>query len=166
MQAPICEKCLEGKKLCKDCQLLLESKKLSEADIRLARALHSLKQIHPAVKNIDVQKVLEAEGVTFIMVPHKQKAKLIGRKGKIADVLSTITNSRIRILVQDPQESLIKSVIYPMAFLGINKVYSPEGEFFKVRVPQADISRLPISQPSLEKILSNFLSQKTTIVAE
>ncbi len=163
----ICEVCLNNKDmLCEADSAKVAEGRITELEAAVQRALYDLKSKNPALSDVELLEVIEADGVVLLIVAEGSGRKLIGPGGKHAKKISDDLKRKVRIIEKGGDEKkTVQSVIAPVQLIGINTLYAADGkEKLKVRIP--DIRKLPMKKEEAEKTISLLLKQETEIVEE
>lgn len=164
----LCEKCLKRmKKLCEECAERVENGKIQQSEIDLARAMYDLKPEFKALRNVEVEKAFDLGEVTFIVVPNGQGGKIIGKGGRVVRALSESLQRRLRIIEQDVDEhKTIKTIISPVKLNSVNVLYTQEGEKYRIKVPEKELSMLPMDINDATKTISILTGKTAEIIGE
>jgi len=167
MKLPICEICAkEEDLLCAGCQKKLDEGRITASDIKLGRKLYSLLKSEASLKDVEILRILESDKLCVIVVGKGSAAKLIGKRGQMVRKISKIVGKDVRVVeASDDFEHLVENVLKPASVLGINILYTKEGEIYRVRVPS--LYRQMIPEPEeISKALSLATEKQFEIVFE
>jgi transcription antitermination factor NusA-like protein len=167
MKLPICEICAkEDDLLCAGCQKKLEDGLITASDVELSRKLYRILEKIPSMKDVEILRAFDSEKLCLLIVGKGSAAKLIGRKGQTARKISRSLGKEVRIVeVADDIEHIVESVLKPASILGINILYTKEGEIYRVRVPNSHKSLLHnLEEPS--RALSMVTEKQFEIIFE
>ena len=162
MKTPICSICLNSDMLCMACKRKLDEGNISEADVRLARAVRTLANTFKVLDKITIKKVLEGENIIVMMCGNGDRPKLVGRDGVVISRLSKMMGKNVRVVeeVEDVKD-FIKNIIHPVPLEGINVVYSNEGETLKVLIPRN--RNLPLPEAAFREIIKMVFDRNAVV---
>ncbi|USS40755.1 KH domain-containing protein [Thermococcus aggregans] len=159
MKAPICEVCLKTEDiLCPADEKKLQEGVISELDVKISRMLYKLL----GDADIEFKKAVEAGDLVVIMVGEGNVPLVIGKGGKNIKLLMRELGKRVRVIEgreiksTEDLKKLATDLLYPAGVFGVNIVYSPQGQYYKVLVMRRDKQKLPERQEILEDILSKI----------
>lgn len=159
MKAPICEVCLKTEDiLCPADEKKLQEGLISELDVKISRMLYKLL----GDADIEFKKAVEAGDLVVIMVGEGNVPLVIGKGGKNIKLLMRELGKRVRVIEgreikgTDDLKKLATDLLYPAGVFGVNVVYAPQGQYYKVLVIRRDKQKLPERQEILENILSKI----------
>lgn len=135
-------------------------------EVDVERALHKLSKENPEIKNVEVKKAMDA-GSVLIVVDKGNARKLIGTKGQTLKKIAEEMGSHTRI-IEEPRSTrdLLNKLVKPSAVLGVNVLYTPEGETFRVRVDKSHKNQMPINPDSFPKVSKELLDKEMELVFE
>ncbi|USG98972.1 KH domain-containing protein [Thermococcus argininiproducens] len=166
MKAPICEVCLKTEDiLCPADEKKLQEGVISEMDVRISRMLYKL------LGDVDVEfkKAVEAGDLVVIMVGEGNVPLVIGKGGKNIKLLMRELGKRVRVIEgmeikgTEDIKKLAIDLLYPASVFGVNVVYAPAGQYYKVLILRRDKQKLPERQEILENILSKIVGSDVKI---
>ncbi|HHI00348.1 MAG: KH domain-containing protein [Thermococcus sp.] len=159
MKAPICEVCLKTEDiLCPADEKKLQEGVISELDVKISRMLYKLL----GDADVEFKKAVEAGDLVVIMVGEGNVPIVIGKGGKNIKLLMRELGKRVRVIEgreikgTDDLKKLATDLLYPAGVFGVNVVYAPGGQYYKVLVIRRDKQKLPERQEILENILSKI----------
>ncbi|WP_087036449.1 KH domain-containing protein [Thermococcus litoralis] len=159
MKAPICEVCLKTEDiLCPADEKKLQEGLISELDVKISRMLYKLL----GDADVEFKKAVEAGDLVVIMVGEGNVPLVIGKGGKNIKLLMRELGKRVRVIEgreikgTDDLKKLATDLLYPAGVFGVNVVYAPQGQYYKVLVIRRDKQKLPERQEILEDILSKI----------
>jgi transcription antitermination factor NusA-like protein len=165
MHLPICEICASTGTLCSGCTARLASGRLSEHDVKISNALHSMREKYN-LDSADFSKAIDLGGFVLVLT-RGDVGKLIGKEGKVVSAISGSIGKRVRIAeLGGDMKKTIADILTPAKLLGINKVFSAGKRGYKVRISSRDFRNLPMDVPSLEKALYSLLDANVKVVFE
>lgn len=144
MKTPLCERCLESEKLCADCKKKLEDGLISETEIKVSRFLYNLSKEHPSLRDIVIKKTFTDEDEVVILVRKGDASKVIGRGGDVAKKISKeLRKKNIKVIEEEKDfKQFVQSIISPARLKGINILYLPTKELYRVRINKSDRARV------------------------
>lgn len=165
MRTPICEPCGRGDKLCAECQARLGAGRISALDVEVSRILYKINEAYN-ITAAEFSHAVDAGGVVLIFTPGEM-GLLIGRQGKVVSSISTALGRKVRIIPQtEDVRKTISDVIAPARLLGINNVFHAGQEVVKVRVPRADQRALRVDEPTLTRLMADWVGKPVQLVFE
>ncbi|MDK2983769.1 MAG: hypothetical protein PWP19_1247 [Thermococcaceae archaeon] len=166
MKAPICEVCLKTEDiLCPADEKKLQEGLISELDVKISRMLYKLL----GDADVEFKKAVEAGDLVVIMVGEGNVPLVIGKGGKNIKLLMRELGKRVRVIEgreikgTDDLKKLATDLLYPAGVFGVNVVYAPQGQYYKVLVIRRDKQKLPERQEILEDILSKIAGVEVKI---
>ena len=110
------------------CQAKLESGKISETDLKIARLLLSLEEKHPQLQNVYFHKAVETDGVLAIIMGQGDIAKLLSVGGRIIREMQDLTGKQIRLLEHEVDDrKFLEDLFAPYSIMTINTIWLPDG---------------------------------------
>ncbi len=167
MKAPICEICVKHDDiLCAGCQKKLEEGIITASDIKISRKLYQLENLVPSIKDVELVRAFDAGKVCLLIVGKGSAAKLIGRRGQIVRKIAQKLGKDVRVVeLTNDVESMVEAMLKPASFMGINVLYTKEGEIYRIRVPSSH--RQFIHDPeALSEALSLAINKQVEIIFE
>ena len=168
MKTPICEVCLKSGILCPGCQQKLDQGKVSELDVKIARALHKSSARNKEVRDITYERSILVDSLAILIVDKKDLPAFMGKGGKLLKSLSNQLKVTVRVLgdLKDPKV-VANDLVRPARLLGINTVFAVDGtDKYKIRIAQEDAQKMPLSLEELEKLINNLTGQEVSVVFE
>jgi transcription antitermination factor NusA-like protein len=165
MKTPICDLCAQSGALCSGCRQKLSEGKVSDLDVQVSGLLWKINEKH----NISEARFIKAVdlGRVILILTDGDVGILIGREGKVVSELSHALGKKVRIAESSGDvRKTLEDILMPVKLLGINKVYHEGREVQKVRLPRADMHRLPVDIPTLEQVLRSFLNSEVKVSFE
>ena len=165
MRAPICSICLKSDMLCSACKAKVDSGRVTAYDIQIARTLENMSKKIKTLREVSIKMAIDGFDDVIIVTRKGDCARIVGREGIVVKELSRIIGKNVKVIDEYPDiSSLIESLLNPVHVMGMNVLYTPEGEFLKVIVPKG--SRLPISEQSFKDALKHTYRKDVRIVFE
>ncbi|OIO21481.1 hypothetical protein AUJ17_02305 [Candidatus Micrarchaeota archaeon CG1_02_47_40] len=165
MKTPICELCGKTATLCSACRSKLKNGRITETDFRVATFLYQLNEGYN-ISGASFEHALDLGRVVLILTSGNV-GLLIGKEGRVVSELSMHLGKKVRIAeCSGDMKKTISDILLPVELLGINTVYTKDGECCRVRLPKAQIMRLPMDLDSLERILKSLLKKEVKLSLE
>lgn len=165
MKTPVCEICAKTGEICKSCNRLIESGKITKLDAKISHSLYLINEKRN-ISGAGFVKSVELEHL-IVLFTDTDPGILIGKGGIVSKELMAMLGKKVRIAYSSPDiKRSIEDVISPVPLLGINKVYSSGAEIYKVRLPRGYERTLPLDPGSLQKISTALLGSQATVVFE
>ncbi len=165
MQSPICEICLKSDILCGACKEKFDSGATTQLEIDISRFLFNLAGKVKSLADIKILKVFDFK-LIIIITARGDGAKIVGRGGSIVKVLAKKFKKPIKVIEHSQFKEFIQNLLQPVSFLGVNTVYTLNGEFYKVRIAEAQQARLQFSQEEFSEIIKALYGCKTELSFE
>ncbi len=165
MKTPVCEICAKTGEICKSCNRLITSGQITRLDAKISHALYQINE----KRNISTAGFIRSVELEHLIVifTDTDPGILIGKGGMVSKELTLALGKKIRIAFSSPDvKRSIEDVIAPVPLLGINKMYSSGGEYYKIRLPRGYERTLPLDAGSLQKLSSALLGMQATVVFE
>ena len=167
MEAPICEVCLKSDILCAGCEAKLREGKISELDVELSKTLYTLSKKFKALRDVTFIRAVEMENQIIIIVKKGDAGKVIGKGGVIVKELTRKFNKRFKVVeYKEPLREFIQDIISPVSLLGINIIYTPNGEKYRIRISKRDASKFSVSVDEIKALVENLTSFPAEVVFE
>ncbi|MBN2330713.1 MAG: transcription elongation factor NusA [Candidatus Aenigmarchaeota archaeon] len=145
MKAPICGVCLKSGILCRTCLEKFESGRVTETDIKVARALLRLSGSIKSLRDIDMQRAFESDSMLAIVCARGDAARIIGKSGLTVKKLEKELGKPVRIVESGgDMRAFITDLLHPVPVHGINVVYRPQGEVLRVLTGKGPGPRVPV----------------------
>lgn len=166
MKFPICSVCLKNNLLCNACADKVGEKEIKIDEIKIYRRLNSFLKKQKTLKDIEIKR---AAGINMLLVVTRKNdaARLIGKEGRIVKKLAKELGRPVRIVEQPSQlKDFVNDVFFTVPILGINVVYSPEGELYRIRIPKSERTKLPVSSEIFVNVSKSLFHVDTDVVFE
>ncbi|MCD6477312.1 MAG: hypothetical protein J7K26_04125 [Candidatus Aenigmarchaeota archaeon] len=165
MKAPICENCLQSESLCDQCKQKLDDNIITQKDIEVSRFINTLSQKIKSLKNVTIVKAIDATILT-IVCGLGDGPMLVGRNGSVVKVLAKKFKKNIKIIeYYDNFEEFARKLLEP-AEITISSVFSPEGQYYKIKIPSQQESNIGFTNQCLEKIFKDVCNKNVKVVFE
>ena len=166
MQAPICEICLKSDILCSACQNKLETNKITKAEIDVSRFVYVLSDKVKSLGDIKIEKVIESNSL-IIVAKKGDAAKLVGKGGSVVKALAKQFGKSIKIIEQSGNfKEFMINLLSPINITGINVLYTPSGEVYKIRVTGIQKTPMPMNNEDVIQLASSLFNKQAEIVVE
>jgi transcription antitermination factor NusA-like protein len=166
MKFPICSVCLKNNLLCNACAEKVGENEIKIDEIKMYRRLNRLLKGQKPLKDIEIKRAV-GSNMLLIVTKKNDAAKLIGKEGRIVKKLVKELNRPVRVVEQPKQlENFVNEVLFTVPILGINVVYRPDGELYRIRVPKSARTRLPISSEIFVNVSKSLFHVDTDVVFE
>ena len=167
MKAPICEICLKNDILCSGCNAKLEEGKITPVDVEVSRKLVKLEEKIPSLKSVELKKVIETRNSYILVVKKGDAPKIIGKRGSVIKKISEVLGKDTRVIEETKNlEELLQNLVKPANIKGINILYTPEGEIYRVRIPATYRRLIHLSKNDIEVVATLATSRKVEVVFE
>lgn len=161
-----CLRCLDKRALCNKCKAKLKSGELTKIEINLERTLHRLSKTNNVIRGAEVLEVIDADSV-LIVTGRGSARKLIGPSGQTLHDIAKVLKRHIRI-IEEPKDSrdFLNKIIGSTAILGVNILYTPEGETFRISVRKSFKNRLPLQPETFSQVAKKLIGKNMELVFE
>ena len=166
MKFPICSVCLKNNILCNACAEKVGEKEIKIDEIKMFRRLDRLLNNQKTLRDIEIMRAA-GNNMLLIVTRKNDAAKLIGKDGIIVKKLAKELERPVRIVEQPSQlKDFVNDVFFTVPVLGINVVYRPEGELYRIRIPKSERMKLPISSDIFVNVSKSLFHVDTDVVFE
>lgn len=167
MKFPICKICLKNDILCNNCLNITRKENIKKDEINAYREINKLAKYMPYLKDVEFKRILLSDNFALIIVKKDDISKTIGKNGIIAKKIAKCIKKQIRIIPDDLNlNEFVREILFSSSILGINTVYSPEGEFHKVRLPASEKELIQITPQIFSEIAKIILKKNVELVFE
>jgi len=164
MKTPLCSICLKSDFLCSGCSQKLLKGELTKSIIDISRTLFKLSEEIPSLKTVVIHEIIPTSNSIVILTEGGDGAKVVGKNGKIVKLLAKKTGKSIRIVEKSPKfEEIVKSLDFPVKLLGVNTLFSKDGEKKKIVISQKDKGRIPFNDVSFRAIVKKLTNQEVVL---
>lgn len=134
MISKLCGVCVKSEILCEVCSKKLKEGELTETEVRITRFLASLEEKVKSLKSAKLETAVETPEEILIIAAEGSGSKFVGRGGSVARLLTKKFGKPVRVFeTSDDPRRLLEEILGPN-LVTVGKVYSPEGEFIRIRV--------------------------------
>ena len=166
MPYPICEVCLNSEILCNACKNKLDKGMINETEINISRFLYNLGSKVRGLKEIKLIKAVDV-GVLLIVTGPGDAAKVVGKSGAVVKILAKEFKKPIRVVEEaENLRKFVQDMISPVTVMGINTLYTPEGEVYRIRIPTSQRNSLTINPENFSSIIHNLYNRNVQIIFE
>lgn len=140
-----------------------------EAEERLSRLLEHMAQQFGSLEGVIVRKALDLERAVVAVVAPGDGAKVVGKEGAMAKLISKELGKPLRVIefpLQGPMHSMLQNLLQPVSLIGINVLYTTGGEELRIRVPLRDKPVLPLTPEDVVSVSHNVLGRKAVLLFE
>lgn len=124
------------------------------------KAISSLAKEYGSLADIELIKVIESKRLSVLVVNKGDAAKVVGKEGGIVKLLSKKLGKLVKILeISHSERNMIESLLRPANVLGVNILYTPNKEQYKVRVPLKDKALLQLTPSDFETITKSLVGK-------
>ncbi len=127
----ICKVCLTSDILCNGCNNRLESGQITDLDVKLSRAVFSIRP------DADFSKYILSDNFIIILADKENARKIIGKAGRNVQTISKQLNKNLKV-VEISEHNVMLEELLSVPIIAINKVYMQQNntpnEFYRVRI--------------------------------
>ncbi len=166
MKFPICSVCLTNNILCNACAEKVGKNEIKIEEIEMYRRMNELLENQRMLKDIEIKRVV-GNSTLLIVTSKNNAARLIGKEGKTVKKLAKDLGKPVRVVEQPTElKDFVNDVFFTVPILGINIVYKPQGELYKIRIPKSERTRLPISSEVFMNVSKTLFKKDTDVIFE
>ncbi|RLE57380.1 MAG: transcription elongation factor NusA [Thermoprotei archaeon] len=166
MKIPLCTFCLRTGVLCPRCESLVRSGQVTERDMEVMKVLLDLENQFPQLRDSEYVRCVESDRVLVVL--------LRGLRGisrsllmKLNKVLEDKLGKMVRVVdVATSFREGIEQLVMPLAVLGVNVVWFPDGTSETVIRVAREARRSIFSPRELESLISAVFGTKVRVVVE
>jgi len=130
------------------------------------RRLNRLLKNQKTLKDIEIKRAV-GNNMLLIVTKKNDAAKLIGKEGRMVKKLAKDLDRLVRIVEQPLKlKDFVNDVFFTVPILGINVVYRPEGELYRIRIPKSERTKLPISSDIFVNVSKSIFHVDTDVIFE
>lgn len=167
MKLPICKVCLKNDILCSGCTEKVKKMGIKPDEIEMFRLLNKLLKNYKLLKNVEIKRVISSKTMLLIISKKEDISRLIGKNGGMVRKLGKELNKQIRIVSDSSSlEDFTREIFFSTPILGINVLYTPKGEKYKIRIPSSERVVLPITPEVFSSIVGSVLNTNVELVFE
>jgi transcription antitermination factor NusA-like protein len=158
MKFPICKACLKNELLCDKCARNVGDNLIKIDEIKMYRTLNRVSKKFSLLKDVEIQRVINAKKVVLILANKENASKIIGKEGGMVERLSKSIGKQIRVVSEmSTLEDFVEEIFYSTPIIGINVIYG-EKDQYKVKIPSSEKDRLPIKPEKFSKVVRSILT--------
>jgi len=166
MKFPICNVCLKSNILCNACAERVGNEGIKIDEIDMFRRLNEILSDQKSLKDVEIKRVVGRK-MLMIITGKDDVSKLIGKDGRIVKKLYKELEKPVRIIECMPDlHDFIREIFFNIPVLGINVIYKPEGKVYKIRIPESERTKLPVSSDILAVISHSLFNADIDVVFE
>lgn len=163
MKGLLCEICLKGEVLCKECS----KKNLSRDALEILRYLHSLSKKASSLEQVEIEDIITSENSVIIVAKEGDAKKIVGRKGNIVKKLSSITTKEVRVIERSGNfEKIAENLILPAKIKRINTLFLPSKEIKRVFISNESKILMPYAEKEFKDIMRKASGKEVEIIYE
>jgi transcription antitermination factor NusA-like protein len=156
--------CLKSDILCNVCQGRLDGGEISKTEVDVSKFLYNLSDKIKGLKDIRLRKVIDS-GVLLLIAGRGDAARLVGKSGSVVKTLAKQFNKSIRVVEEaEDLKKFAQDLISPTVIVGINTLYTPEGEIYKIRIPIGQ--KVYISPENFSEIIESLYNRRAELIVE
>ncbi|MBD3340194.1 MAG: hypothetical protein GF353_13865 [Candidatus Lokiarchaeota archaeon] len=163
---PACITCIRSGFLCNRCEKNLESGKITDFELDLAKFLVELEEAEEKfnyLRDISFYKALDYEDVVILVVGRGDKLKITS---DLIDLIKETYEIDKLILVEKSNKPrpVIESIIVPSKVISLNEIFLATGDVeFKALLRQSDRENFLFTKEELEDIILELTGKTTRI---
>lgn len=162
MKTPLCEVDAQREILCNECKKRLDEGSLSDLDIAISRILGRMDKSFP-ISSVEFKQAIDLNEM-IVMVCEGNIGTLIGKKGRIVSEITRKVGKKVRVIEHTKDEKkMIQDLVGGARVLGVNKIFKPKKQEYKVIISRFDEGKLMISKENLEKGIQQLLQAETSV---
>lgn len=164
MKASICEVCLKNDMLCEGCSNKLENGEISEEAVEISRYLYSLIEEYPYLKDAEIEKIYSSENVIVIVAAKEDVGKVVGKGGEIVKLLAKKWERAIRVVeMSEDVKKFSKNLLPDVNIYGVNRVFSPDEDYYKVVVSEDDRNRVMLTEDEFTELVEEITRERARL---
>ena len=136
LRIPICSFDAKTGILCAKCQSKLDSGQITQADVRVSKALVKLAEKIPDFNKVTLLRGVEADG-NFVLEVEQADAAMFRAKPELKTKIEEQLKQRVWVVGTSPSDRrFLEDLLYPNRILTVNTVWLPDGsKLTKVIIP-------------------------------
>lgn len=167
MKFPICRVCLKNDILCNGCSEKTKKSGIKEDEVNAFRKLNKLLKRFDPLKDVEIKRVIESKNTLLIISKKEDVSKLIGKSGGMVKKLGKDLLKQIRVVSESSTlEEFINEIFFFTPIIGINVLFTPEGDKYRIRIPSSERVVLPIPPDVFSQITGSILNIDAELVFE
>jgi len=166
MRFPICQVCLKNDILCNGCAEKVGNEEIKIDEIKMFRRLNEFLKDQKPLKDVEIKRAV-GNDILMIITRKDDVSKLIGKEGRMVKKLSKELERPVKIVEKSSNiKDFVKEVFSSVPVLGINVIYKPEGQMYKIRIKRTERTKLPLSSELFTSVSRSLFHVDTDIVFE
>lgn len=167
MKFPICKVCLKSDILCSGCSNIVKKEKISPEEIEAFKQINKLIKKEKHLKDAEIKRVIMSKNFALILTRRDDVSKIIGKNGIIVKKIAKKLKKQIRVVADTfTIDEFAKEIFFSTPILGINVVYTPGKEKYRIRIPSSERVLLPITPESFSEIANSIFKTDIELVFE
>jgi len=167
MKFPICKVCLKSDILCNQCAEIVKKEGIKSDEIKLFRRLNKLAKKYEPLRDVEIKRAIDNKNILLIITNKESASKIIGKNGGMVKRLGKELGRQIRVVSDSSSiEQFVKEIFFSTPILGINVLYTPDGEKYRIRIPSSERVVLPILPEVFSEIANSLLNIDAELVFE
>ncbi len=164
MKAAVCEVCLKNDMLCEGCSKKLEEGEITEEAVDISRYLYSLVDEYPYLEDVEIGEIYTGDEVTVIVASRDDVGKVVGKGGEIVKKLADEVDGAIRVVEMSKDvKKFSKNLLPDVKVYGVNKVFSPDEDYYKVIVNPDDSRRIMLKEKEFTELVKKVTGDRAKI---
>jgi len=157
---------LKNELLCNACAEKVGKEEIKIDEIETYRYLNKLLKDQKTLRDIEIKRAV-GSNMLLIVTKKNDAAKLIGKEGRVVKKLSKELGRLVRVVEQPSKlKDFVNDVFFTVPILGINIIYRPNGELYRIRVPKSERTKLTISSDIFANVSKSLFHVDTDVVFE
>ncbi len=164
VKAPICEVCQRSDVLCPVDEEKLRRGEISELDVKISRILYQLDRKYRIGPDFEFVRAFDMGSFILVLV-RGEVGRLIGKGGKVLRAFRQAVGKPVRIVeVGVDLKKTLQDLFGNVRVLGIDLVFRPEGQVYRIRVPRKELRYLSFPYADVTRALGILLDKPYEIV--
>ncbi|MFP4116041.1 MAG: KH domain-containing protein [Candidatus Aenigmatarchaeota archaeon] len=164
MKAAICEVCLKNDMLCEGCSKKLEEGEISERAVEISKYLYSLTDDYPYLEDVEISEIYIGEDVIIIVASEDDVGRVVGKGGEVVKELASEFKRAIRVVESSEDvKKFARNLLPDVKVYGVNKVFSPEEDYYRIVVDSEDKNRIMLKEEELSEVMERITGEKARI---
>jgi len=157
---------LKNDLLCNACAERVGENEIKIDEIKMFRRLNRLLRGQRFLKDVEIKRAV-GKNILMIITRKDDVSRLIGKDGRTVKKLARELNRSVRIIEQSPNiKDFVTEALFTVSIMGINIIYKPEGETYKIRIPKSERTELPISSDVFTSVSRSLFNVDVDVVFE
>jgi N utilization substance protein A len=152
--------------LCNGCAEKVGNEEIKIDEIKMFRRLNEFLKDQKPLKDVEIKRAV-GNDILMIITRKDDVSKLIGKEGRMVKKLSKELERPVKIVEKSSDiKDFVKEVFSSVPVLGINVIYKPEGQMYKIRIKKTERTKLPLSSELFTSVSRSLFHVDTDIVFE